>query len=119
MRGKGSRMSESVKIEDLVDHLRDIYRRQLVTVMAGIPTHEALQLADALLQSQIEALAGMQVRYSAKPPVDGASITEAWRRGVPLKEIMGAHQVSRATAYRFHPSRRGAEGGGKIVSQHP
>ncbi len=98
-------MADDIKVDELVDQIRESYAASIRIAEPGIPAHAALQLADTLVAVQMEILAGKRVSYRAKAPIDGYAITEDWRRGMPLQEIMRKHRCSRPTAYRWHPSR--------------
>ncbi|WP_293716334.1 hypothetical protein [Stenotrophomonas sp. UBA7606] len=98
-------MADDVKVDELVDQIRESYAASIRIAEPGIPAHAALQLADTLVGVQLEILAGKRVSYRAKAAIDGDAITEDWRRGKPLQEIMRAHGCSRAAAYKYHPSK--------------
>jgi len=106
-------MAEDAKAEELIDALRESFARQIREVLHELPAHQALQMADALCAVQCDVLAGLRVRYRAKQAVDSNAVIEDWRRGVPLREIMQRHNISRSAAYKLHPSRRlrAGEGG--------
>lgn len=103
-------MADDAKAEEMIDQLRDNFARQIRRAMAEVPPHIALQLADSLCAVQLDVLAGMRVTYRTKPTIDTEAITEDWRRGLSLAEVMAKYKISRTTAYRFHPGkdRRGA-----------
>lgn len=98
-------MADDIKVDELVDQLRDSYANSIRIAEPGIPAHAARQLADTLVAVQMEILAGKRVSYRAKAGIDGDAITEDWRRGKPLQEIMRDHACSRAAAYKYHPSK--------------
>lgn len=98
-------MAEDVKADELFEQLRDSFNTRIRKAVADLPAHQALQLADALCHVQLEVLAGMRVRYKARPQVDGNAIAEDWRRGKTIGEIVQKHGVSRAAAYKHHPNR--------------
>jgi hypothetical protein len=98
-------MSDDVKGEDVVEQLREAFAANIRTAIAGLPAHQALQLADTLCAVQLDALASLRVSYRARPAVDGAAITEDWRRGLTVQEITKKHGVSRPTAYKHHPTK--------------
>lgn len=98
-------MADDAKAEDVLDELRDAFTSNIRQALTGLPACEALQLADALCTVQLETLAGMRVRYRASAPVDADAVTESWRRGLSAREVMRKHKISRAAAYKHHPSR--------------
>ena len=98
-------MADDAKAEELLEQLRDGFNRRIRETLRDYPPHQALQLADALCTVQLDVLAGMRVSYKAKPPVDGDAVTEDWRRGRTLSEIMKDHECSRVTAYKYHPNK--------------
>ncbi|WP_313645265.1 hypothetical protein [Stenotrophomonas sp.] len=98
-------MADDIKVDELVDQIRESYAASIRIAEPGIPAHAALQLADTLVAVQMEILAGKRVSYRAKAAIDGDAITEDWRRGKPLQEIMRDHGCSRAAAYKYHPSK--------------
>ncbi len=106
-------MSDDAKADEMVDQLREAFARNLCTAMAGLPAHQALQLADTLCAVQLDVLAGLRVSYRARDPIDGAAIAEAWAQGKALREIMRDFKCSKVTAYKYHPtkaSKRAAAG---------
>lgn len=98
-------MADDIKADELVDQLRDSYAASIRAAEPGIPAHSAFQLADILVTVQLDVMAGKRVSYRARVDLDGDAIAEAWRRGVPVQEIMRAHRCSRSAAYKYHPSR--------------
>lgn len=100
--------------EEILAPLRASFEQRIRAALTYLPAHEALQLADALCATQLETLAGLRVQYRANRDVDGSAITEDWRRGVSVAEIMRNHECSKTTAYKYHPSR-----GEKKVRQKP
>lgn len=98
-------MAEETKAEEVAAELRDAFALRIRDAAPDLPAHQALQLADALCVVQTDVLAGRRVTYRARPPIDGEAITEDWRRGKSLDEIMRDHRCSRTTAYRLHPSK--------------
>lgn len=98
-------MAEDAKAEELIDDLRIAFTASIRAALREVPAHQALQLADGLCTVWLETLAGLRVTYSAKPQVDGAAITEDWRRGLSRREIIEKHRCSKATAYRYHPQK--------------
>jgi hypothetical protein len=98
-------MRDDAKAEDLIEPLRKAFAENIRQAVQDLPPHQALQMADALCTVQMEVLAGLRVTYRAPTPVDGAAVTEAWRKGGVLQEIMREFGISRATAYRHHPNR--------------
>lgn len=98
-------MADDVKADEYTDRLREQFARSISSCVAGIPAHHALQLADALCAVQADVLAGKRVSFRAAPKVDGEAITEAWRRGMSIAEIVQTFHVRRSTAYKYHPSR--------------
>ncbi|QDH70858.1 hypothetical protein [Marilutibacter alkalisoli] len=99
-------MAEDTKAEELTDALRDAFAANLRTAVAGLPAHQALQLADTLCRVQLDMLAGKRVTYKASKAIDGEAIAEDWRRGKTIQEIVEQHGCSRVTAYRYHPNKR-------------
>jgi hypothetical protein len=75
-------MADDIKVDELVDQIRESYAASIRIAEPGIPAHAALQLADTLVAVQMD-----------------------WRRGKPLQEIMRDHGCSRAAAYKYHPSK--------------
>ena len=98
-------MADDTKAEELLHQLRDSFNTRIRETIRDLPAHEALQLADALCTVQLDVLAGMRVTYKAAPKVDGDAITEDWRRGKTLAEIMHDHECSKVTAYKYHPDK--------------
>lgn len=98
-------MTDDAKADEVLDTLRGAFASNLRTAVAGLPAHQALQLADVLCTVQMDVLAGMRVSYRAREPIDGAGIAEAWARGGTLRDIMRDHNCSRATAYNYHPTK--------------
>lgn len=98
-------MAEDTKAEELTDDLREAFASSIREAVAGLPAHQALQLADTLCHIQITVLAGKRVTYKTVKAIDGEAITEDWRRGWTLQEIRQAHGCSRATAYNYHPNK--------------
>lgn len=107
-------MAEDTKAEELTDDLREAFATSIRQAVAGLPAHQALQLADSLCHIQINLLAGKRVTYKAARVIDGEAIAEDWRRGKTVQEITSAHGCSRRTAYNHHPNktrrRRAAQG---------
>lgn len=99
-------MAEDAKADEMTDKLRSTFAESIRNGVAGIPAHHALQLADVLCAVQMDVLAGLRVTYRAKPVIDTEAVTEDWRRGLPIGEILAKHKISRAVAYRLHPSKR-------------
>lgn len=97
-------MADDAKAEEFVDELRSSFAGQLRKVLPDVPAHVALQLADSLTAIQLDVMAGVRVRYKAKPTVDGEAIAEDWRRGLLIGEVMAKHKCSRVTAYKYHPN---------------
>jgi len=100
-------MADDAKADEYLDQLRDSFAERIRDVVRDLPAHQALQLADSLCAVQLNLLAGLRVTYRARPAMDTEQITEDWRRGLGLSEIMQKHQISRTTAYKYHPSRWG------------
>lgn len=98
-------MAEDAKAEEFTDALRQAFAANIRTAVAGVPAHIALQLADALCQVQLDTLAGKRVSYKAARVIDGEAITDAWRRGKTIGEIVQEHGCSRRTAYNYHPDK--------------
>lgn len=98
-------MAEDVKADEVVEDLRSAFMVAIRDALRELPAHHALQLADGLCTVWLDRLAGLRVTHGAKPAVDGEAITEDWRRGLSLREIVHKHRCSRATAYRHHPSK--------------
>lgn len=98
-------MADDAKAEEMLGQLRDAFNALILDTVRDLPPHQALQLADALCSVQIDLLAGLRVQYRAKPEFNAESIIEDWRRGKTVGEITKAHGVSRATAYRLHPTK--------------
>lgn len=98
-------MADDAKAEEMLGQLRDAFSARIRDTVRDLPPHQALQLADALCSVQIDLLAGMRVQYRAKPEFDAEAVIESWRRGKTVAEIMKAHGISRATAYRLHPTK--------------
>ena len=98
-------MADDAKAEEMLGQLRDAFNARIRDTVRDLPPHQALQLADALCSVQIDLLAGMRVQYRAKPEFDAEAVIESWRRGKTVAEIMKAHGISRATAYRLHPTK--------------
>lgn len=98
-------MAEDAKADEMTDNLRSSFAESIRNGVPGIPAHHALQLADVLCIVQADVLAGLRVTYRAKPEIDGEAITEDWRRGLSIGEIVCRHKVSRPTAYKFHPNK--------------
>lgn len=103
-------MAADVTAEEMTDALRASFEARIRLALTWIPAHEALQLADAMCDTQLETLAGMRVRYRARKDVDADAIAEDWRRGLTIGEITQKHQVSRPTAYKHHPQGDRARG---------
>lgn len=99
-------MAEDAKADEMTDTLRSSFAESIRSGVPGIPAHHALQLADVLCTVQADVLAGMRVTYRAKAEIDGDAITEDWRRGLSIGEIVGKHKVSRPTAYKYHPGKQ-------------
>jgi hypothetical protein len=98
-------MRDDAKAEDLIDPLRKAFAENIRQAVQDLPAHQALQMADTLCRVQMDVLAGLRVTYRAPTPVDGPAITEAWRRGGVLQEIMSQFGISKSTAYKHHPNR--------------
>ncbi len=98
-------MADDIKADELIDQLRNSYADSIRVAEPGIPAHAAFQLADALVAVQLDVMAGKRVSYRAKAPINAEAITEDWRRGLPLQDIMKKHRCSRAAAYKYHPSK--------------
>lgn len=99
-------MSDDVKADEMAARLAEAFASTIRTAVAGLPAHQALQLADTLCSVQLDVLAGLRVSYRAKPAVDAEAVTEDWRRGLPVQEITKRHGISRSAAYKLHPSKR-------------
>lgn len=98
-------MAEDAKADEMTDALRTSFAESIRRGVPDIPAHHALQMADTLCAVQADVLAGLRVTYRARPEIDAAAITEDWRKGLSIGEIVGKHKVSRPTAYKHHPSR--------------
>lgn len=98
-------MAEDVKAEELVEQLRTSFEARIRTALSWVPAHEALQLADAMCVAQLECLAGLRVTYKAQRAIDAEAITEDWRRGLLIGEIVEKHRCSRSAAYKLHPNK--------------
>lgn len=98
-------MSDDVKADEVATQLYEAFGKTIQQAVAGLPAHQALQLADTLCAVQLDVLAGLRVSYKSKPVVDAAAITEDWRRGLTVQEITKKHGVSRPTAYKHHPNK--------------
>lgn len=98
-------MADDAKADEYLDQLRTGFAERIRDAVRDLPAHQALQLADALCAVQLDLLAGMRVTYRAKPAVDAAQVTEDWRRGLTVSEIMQKHGISRSAAYKHHPNR--------------
>lgn len=98
-------MAEDAKADEMTGTLRSSFAESIRNGVPGIPAHHALQLADVLCTVQADVMAGLRVTYRAKPEIDGEAITEDWRRGLSIGEIVGKHKVSRSAAYKLHPSK--------------
>ncbi len=99
-------MSEDANADELTDALRTAFAERIRSAVSGLPASQALQLADTLCHVQIDLLAGKRVRFKAAKAIDADAITEDWRRGLLIKEIVDKHGCSRVTAYRYHPKKR-------------
>lgn len=99
-------MAEEARAEEMTDQLRDAFAASIRRMVADLPAHHALQLADTLCSVQNDVLAGKRITYRARNPIDADAIAEDWRRGMPLGEIVRKHQCSRSTAYKCHPNRQ-------------
>ena len=99
-------MADDAKADDLVDQLRDNFADNIRKAVTGLPAHQALQLADTLCRVQLDVLAGLRVSYKAAPKVDADAVAEDWMQGMPLKEIMRKHGISKTTAYQHHPGKQ-------------
>lgn len=108
-------MSERIKATDIVDQMRAAFATGIAEVIVGTPAHVALQAADHLCAVWLAELAGFEVAVPALPKVDGAAITEDWRRGLSADEIRRKHGCSKRTAYNYHPMRAPQ----KVVHQIP
>lgn len=98
-------MADDAKADDLVDQLRENFATNIRKAVADLPAHQALQLADSLCRVQLDVLAGLRVSYKAAPRVDGDAIAEDWMHGMPLREIMRKHGITKPTAYKYHPNK--------------
>lgn len=97
-------MAGDVKADEFVDQLRSQFSSEIRAAVRDLPPHQALQLADSLCRVQLDVLAGLRVHYRARPEIDGEAITESWRRGLSLREVMREHKCSRSAAYKYHPN---------------
>lgn len=98
-------MADDTKADEHIDQLRDHFAQQIRDTVRDLPAHQALQLADSLCTIQLTLLAGLRVTYRTRPTVDAERVTEDWRRGLSLGEIMQKHGISRSAAYKHHPNR--------------
>jgi hypothetical protein len=98
-------MSDDVKADEVAAQLYEAFGKTIQQAVAGLPAHQALQLADTLCAVQQDVLAGLRVSYRSLDPIDGAAVAEAWARGASLREIMRDFRCSKASAYKFHPSK--------------
>ena len=98
-------MSDDVKADEVATQLYEAFGKTIQQAVAGLPAHQALQLADTLCAVQQDVLAGLRVTYRAREPIDGAAIGEAWARGASLREIMRDFGCSKVTAYKYHPAK--------------
>ncbi len=98
-------MSDDVKADEMAAQLYEAYGKTIQQAVAGLPAHQALQLADTLIAVQMDVLAGLRVSYKAKPAIDGDAIAEDWRLGLTVQEITRKHNCSRPTAYKHHPNK--------------
>lgn len=98
-------MADDAKADEYLDQLRAGFAERIRDTCRDLPAHQALQLADSLCSVQLDLLAGLRVTYRAKRAIDAAQVTEDWRRGLALTEIMRKHGISRSAAYKHHPMR--------------
>lgn len=98
-------MADDAKATEYLDQLRDGFAQRIRDTCRDLPAHQALQLADSLCAVQLELLAGLRVTYKAAPKVDGDAIAEDWARGLSVAEITRKHNVTKPTAYKYHPNR--------------
>lgn len=103
-------MAIDVKAEEVVADLRAAFGTQIRTVLAILPPHEALQLADLLCTTWLETMQGMRITHRALPKHDPVAIAEDWSRGLTWREITRKHGCSRDKAYECHPTKRIARG---------
>lgn len=100
-------MAEDAKADEMTDALRTSFAESIRRGVPDIPAHHALQMADTLCAVQADVLAGLRVTYRARPEIDADAVTEDWRQGKLIGEIVAKHKISRAAAYRLHPSKVG------------
>lgn len=98
-------MREDTKADEMVDELRQAFAQRIRDEVGALPTHQALQLADALCDVQLDLMAGLRVTYRAKTKHDPVAIRADWVAGRTLPEIMNRHGCSRTKAYEHHPSK--------------
>lgn len=98
-------MADDAKADEYLDQLRDSFAEQIRGAIRDLPASQAMQLADSLCTIQLNLLAGLRVTYRTVAKVDGDQVTEDWRRGLSLQEIMRKHGISRSAAYKHHPGR--------------
>jgi len=100
---------DDVAAEDTVDPLRGAFAQYIRECVAGMPSAQALQVADGLCSIAIVLLAGRRVTFKDLPAIDTRAITESWRKGCSLHDVMKTHKCSRATAYRHQPKKHSAQ----------
>lgn len=98
-------MTDRVRAEDVVDELRRAFAESLRESVAGLPSAQALQLADRLCAIWIELLSGLLVAMPSRSRFDVQQITADWRAGLLIEQIVSKHGCSRKTAYRYHPQK--------------
>lgn len=98
-------MSDRVRADDLVEELRQRFVASLRETVASVSPANALEAADALCETWLEATRGLLVAGRPRRRVDGEAIAADWRAGRPLREIRRRHGCSRAAAYKYHPNR--------------
>lgn len=96
-------MADDVRAEEFREQLRETFAARIRSAAPDLPPAQALQLADALVTTQMDVLAAKRVTYRSPEPTGGSEITDSWNEGMKIGEIMARHSCSKATAYRWHP----------------
>lgn len=100
-------MSDDAHVHEVVQQLQEAFGEVLRDCFSSLQPSLAHYASVRLCEALQAELRGMRVTVPAGR-LDHEAITADWSAGLGIGEIMQRHGCSRASAYRYHPSRRSA-----------
>jgi hypothetical protein len=98
-------MSDDAHLDEVMDQLETAFGVVIRDCFGSLPPMLARYTATRLCETLRDELRGMRVTVPARNRVDAEAILRDWRDGLGLHQVMERNACSRATAYRYHPSR--------------